>query len=466
MRRFFLSVTVVVAAVAWISGDVAAQTVHAETVTIGKGTNFRRSDFSVEAQRLVLQSVSVRGWDVVPVLPGDTQAAISGRFYNDFTLRAATEQPYEALDQGRFVVDHAYFTYRPFERVRWTLGRQWVGSALGVRDIDGVRLRLEPQLSPAIASHVETWVGSDVATRWATTSPDTWDVQGLPIELDGPRTAGTRLGASAGIRWSEAAASITWDRSQRGGDDGFVVGDERVGAAIRGNVAPRLALSSFASFHTLLQDVDRAAIDLAWRAPWDEAVLSGGVEHRQPWFDSASIFNVFGARPFEEARLTYQHPVGEIATSFDARAWGRAYDGNLDLSDFGSGVGDARALGGGLGHSTRFRAFGRVFEWRTFGSTEVSPDRAQGGERWVGDVRFRFPAIERRLYLTGRFLGLAWASGATASRSTAATAATGAFVAEAPVSFGRFELALHGTRSSAFEPTFNAWASFETDLWF
>ena len=65
---------------------------------------------------------------------------------------------------------------------------------------------------------------------------------------------------------------------------------------------------------------------------------SAGIEHRLPWFDAASIFNVFGARPFEGAYTTWQIPVASLRTSLEVRGWGRAYDANLELADLGGGV--------------------------------------------------------------------------------------------------------------------------------
>ena len=165
------------------------------------------------------------------------------------------------------------------------------------------------------------------------------------VQQDGGAPGGLRVGGTVGLAWSDAALDVSWQRSARTVDGISVTDDARIGAALSGNVSRRVVLSSQASYHLLFEDVDRAALDLAWRAPWAEAVLSGGIEHRQPWFDASSIFNVFGARPFEGAHLVYQHPLGALRTSLEVRTWGRVYDGDLDLSNFGGGVADARADG-------------------------------------------------------------------------------------------------------------------------
>ena len=463
--RASVALTAVALALAWPATG-AAQTVRAQTLTLGKGTQFRRGDFSIEAQRQFTQGLAVWAWNAAPGLPGTTDLHVAARYENDFGIRAEDfGDPAVEIERSRFLLDIANARYRPVDAIHLTLGRQWVLSSLGVRDVDGIRLRVEPELAPGLDAHVDAFAGFEVASGHETINSDAWDVQGLPIDPAGASPGGRRFGGAAGLTWVDAAFELAWQRSQRGDEESREVGDERVGAAIRGNVSRRLVLSSQAAYNLVLEDVDRAVLDLAWRAPWSEAVVSGGIEHRQPWFDASSIFNVFGARPFEGAHLVYQHPVRIIATTFEARGWARAYDGNLDLADFGAGEGDSRAFGGAVGHDTRFRAFGVPFEWRTFGSVQSTVEGGQGGEQWVGDVRFRFPAIPRRLFMTGRALGLVVQPGSTASRTEGGSAVTGAVTAELPVTFGTFSVTVDGTRSSFFVPNLNAWASFGTELW-
>ena len=338
-----------------------------------------------------------------------------------------------------------------------------------MRDVDGVRVRLEPRLSHGVNGIVDAFAGRDVHSGYATLNSDAWDVQGIPVQQDGGAPGGLRVGGTVGLAWSDAALDVSWQRSARTVDGISVTDDARIGAALSGNVSRRVVLSSQASYHLLFEDVDRAALDLAWRAPWAEAVLSGGIEHRQPWFDASSIFNVFGARPFEGAHLVYQHPLGALRTSLEVRTWGRVYDGDLDLSNFGGGVADARAVGAAVGHTTTFDGFGLPFRWQSLASYQTSPagddGSAQGGDQWIGDTRFRFPVISRRVFLTGRFIG-AWAGAAPGSQKTDGAAFTTVVTGEVPVSFGRFMLSVDGTRSTWFDPNVNAWASFASEFWF
>lgn len=451
-----------------VAPDVAAQTVRVQTRTIGKGTQFRRGDFTVEAQRLFTQTVSVWAWDVVPPAPGSLDLHVGLRYLNDFAIPIADrDDPFVQTDRSRFMLDVGELRYRPLDSVLVVAGRQWVPSTLGVRDIDGGRVRWTPDLGDGIEGHVDLHAGREVSSAWATIDPDAWDVQGLPIDTEGRGVGGLRWGAATGIDLGRAALDVAYQRRDFRDDETGErrTGDERIGAGLHGNPVRTVAVSSSASYHLLLEDVDRAELDVAWRAPWSDAVLSGGVEHRRPWFDSSSIFNVFGARPWDGAHVTYQHPIPAVKTSFEARAWGRAYDADFDLGNLGAGPDDARAVGAGLGHHTRFRAFGRTFDWRTYGSFQTSEDLAQGGQQWLGDMRFRFAPIRRTLYLTGRFLGLRSVPGAT-SPWDAGAAFTAAVAADAPVSFGTFNLTVERTGSSFFGPVTNAYASFVSELWF
>jgi hypothetical protein len=448
------------------SGPLWAQTVHIETRTIGRGTQFKRSDFSVEAERLFTQTMSVWGWNVLPPVPGDVDVHIGLRYLNDFGIQAEDrDDPFVQTQRSRFVLDVGELRYSPFESLSLMGGRQWVPSALGMRDIDGGRLRWTPDLGDGVGANIDLHAGREVASSWATIDPDAWDVQGLPLDVDGRGAGGLRWGGSAGIGFDRASLDVAYQRRDFTEEDGERrVGDERVGAGLHGNPFRTLAVSSSASYHLLLEDVDRAELDLAWRAPWADAVLSGGIEHRRPWFDSSSIFNVFGARPWDGAHLTYQHPLPEIRTSIEARSWARAYDADFDLGNLGAGPEDARAVGAGVGHQTKFRAFGRSFQWRTFGSVQTSEDLKQGGQQWLGDVRFRFAPIRRKLFLTGRFLGLRAVPGATSPWDEGG-AFTAVIAADVPVSFGEFNLTIEGTSSTFYGPNTNAYASFVSDLW-
>lgn len=455
------------AVVALLGTDAAAQTVRVRTETLGRGTQMRRSDFSRDAARVFSQSLSVWGWNAAPILPGTLDVHASARYLDDFGIAAEDRRnPFVQTERSRFIIDIAQLRYQPVTPVILTVGRQWVPSALGMRDVDGARLRLAPRLAPEITGWVDGFVGRELASGWATVASDSWDVQGLPIDATGASPGGMRMGTDAGIHVGEARLDLAWQRRvEKPGDDGTrPVGDERLAAAIRGNVHRRVAMSSSASYHTLLGAVDRADLHLSWREPLGQSVVSAGIEHRLPWFDAASIFNVFGARPFEGAYTTWQIPVASLRTSLEVRGWGRAYDANLELADLGGGEGDARALGAGMGHDTRFRAFDRDWHWRTFGSGQTSIDRAQGGTQWLLDSAVEFPVIRDRLVVEGRVVGVYVEPGRTSGFGSGG-AFTTVFGLLVPATFGALRVQVEGQSSDFYGANLNAYASFSSELW-
>ncbi len=447
--------------------DAAAQTVRVRTETLGRGTQLRRSDLTRDAERTFSQSVSVWGWNAVPVLPGTLDVHASARYLDDFGVAAEDRRnPFVETEISRFIVDIAQVRYQPIAAATLTMGRQWMPSALGMRDIDGARLRLTPTLAPDVGAWVDGFAGREVASGWATIASDSWDVQGLPIDAQGASPGGLRVGGDAGLRVGGATLDLAWQRRTEPADaeGNRAVGDERIGAGISGNVHRRVAISSSASYHTQLDAVDRADLHVSWREPLVHSVLSLGIEHRLPWFDAASIFNVFGARPYEGAYATWQLPVAPLRTTFEARGWGRAYDANLDLTDLGGGEDDARALGGGAGHDTRFRGFGRQWTWRSFASAQTSVDRNQGGAQWLLDSALRFPAVRDALIIESRFLGL-WSEPGRTSSVAPGGAFTALFGIVVPATFGELRVQLEGQSSDFYGPNLNAYASFSSELW-
>lgn len=447
--------------VACTASAATAQTVRVRTHTVGRGTQLRRADLTRDAERSFSQSLSLWAWDALPAAPGSLDVHASARYVDDFGVAAEDrDNPFVESARSRFIIDLAHLRYRPVDAVTLTAGRLWAPSALGMRDVDGARLRLSMPLRQEVRSWVDVHAGREVASGWATVNADAWDVQGLPVYADGSAPGGLRAGFDAGLSVGEAHLSLAWQRRTEAG----AIGDERIGTALRGNVHPRLALSASAAYHTLLQAVDRADLQLAWREPLADTVLSAGLEHRLPWFDAASIFNVFGARPFEGAYATWQLPVAAWRTSFTLRSWARAYDANLDLADLGAGEGDARAYGAGVGHDTRFRAFGRDWTWRSFGSAQSSTDRAQGGTQWLGDTALRVPVLRDALAIEGRFVGVRVAP-APLSVFGSGGAFTTVFGVEVPATFGALRLQVEGQSSSWYGGNLNAYASFTSELW-
>ena len=398
-----------------------------QSISIGRSTQYFRADRSVFAPRVFTQGMSLWGYDLLDDKTGSLNLHVSMRYTNDFSLDyAERHHPYFDRSWNELTLDLAYLDWRPYRALRLRLGRQWSGGALGARDFDGLLLRFSPRIAPATRAEFEGYAGRDIQSaynQWF--DPEHFDVQGLPIDpqlsLDGDSGAHLIAGASAGLKWGrDGAVALSWRRRWSEGvtsealqsvsDSTRVVGSERVGVAGSASVHPRLVTSAWGVYNAPMRDVDRAGLQLAWRIPWLESSLSAGLEHQRPWFDSSSIFNLFGPRAHQQAFATYQHRAPGLDTDFQARAWGRYYPGSNGLNrggDLRYAADDIRerAVGVSLRHLTRLRVWERKLTWSTMTSWQASLDR--GSDQWMGQVQLRMLVWGDDLFVSARGLLLA-----------------------------------------------------------
>lgn len=480
------------------------------SVSIGRATQYFRVDRRVAAPRVFTQGMNLWGYDLVGDRSGSFNFHVSMRYTSDFSLtRPERENPYFDQSWNALSLDLAYLDWRPFKPLRLRLGRQWDQSALGTRDFDGLLIGFSPALSPHIRASLRAHAGRDVQSVYSWVDPAHFDVMGLPVEEDRGFWDDEGLhwvaGASAGLRWRrDASVDFSWRRRWSTqvaspwqaqpdlGEGGAaksrenltsVLGSEQLGLAASASFHPRVSASGWGSFHTLLQKVDSAGANLAWRLPRVENSLSAGVEHRHPWFDSQSIFNLFGVRPYKSGFLGYQHRLEQLQTDLNLRAWGRYYPGTHDTSPYSGfqySPADTRerAMGASAGTLSRARLWDHPFRWGAQLSWERSLDRES--EQWLGQLNARVPVFRDQLFLSARGLILAAfrptphaplgrpePSGHTSpERAAAGYASTGVLGLEFPVSdYGQISVSSVTTAGSLYPINTSFYASFRMEHW-
>lgn len=173
--------------------------------------------------------------------------------------------------------------------------------------------------------------------------------------------------------------------NERGQDPGWATNEELLGLAAAGQyrlgtwqLAPAASVE-FSALHALLSQA---------RASWS----IGKGRHRavpelywhRPLFDGDSIFNVFGAQPFRDARLSYGY--SRWGATITTMGWWRRYD---------AGIGDQGAVAGG----------GQVGVARRGGNHDLAvqlyAEAGYGGDRLGGFVSGGWHP-RSRLALSGR----------------------------------------------------------------
>lgn len=453
-----------VGTVAGTPTEAQAQVVKVRSQTTAKLTQMRRIDGTVDAGRVFGQRFSLSAFDADASKTGALNAHLSFRFWNDFGLVDRLKDDSVAdMYWSQTILEHAYIDWRFWPSAQLLAGRHFRMDALGARDVDGLTLRLEPRLGQGVRGTLEAWAGQDVFFETTPFAGESWDVQGVPegsqaAEADWTLSTGVR----AGLRHRSGSLEFAWMRRTYADDLGTYVGEERVGAAMQGQLSARANVVASASFHTLLEDVDRARLLVAWSVAERGPVLTTGVERVVPWFDSGSIFNLFGAQPYEGAWATAEQKVEPLNTVFDLRLFGRIYEGDQDLVDFGQGSADATTYGLGAGHVTDFRVLNRRWEWRSVATYSDSVDGAYGGKRALVQTRLGVEA-SRRIWLDARGLGL-WAEPAN-HRYSAGYGLTGVLGLNWRTELGTFSGFVESSSTTFQGQNLQAFVGYEVEVW-
>ena len=390
-----------------------ARSFELRAVTVGQATQYRRSDLTIDAPRRFDQALSLRAFDLNDDGTGDLNVHLAMRYATDLALDSSLRQePALLTQQNAIALDLASVQWRPWPALTITAGRQWSWGALGMGDFDGARL-LWRHASGQLRPTVDLWAGRDVQAWRGGWSPDTWDVQGLPLiqeagqswlvgsrlALDGPDDL--RLEASYQRRWSTDLLAPSGQRQA------LALADERVAGALSLHPTPSLHVHAHGAYHLALQSLTVARLELAWRLPWAQATATLGAMRRRPWFDLSSIFNLFDPQPSDDLMATLALPVDAHQTIYQLRLWRRVFhaqaSGLWGLSD---SAWDASASGVAIAHQTRQRLGRTWFDWTSTLSLQLGQP-GSGGDQFLLDTSARAPAFVQGLFFHARLLGLA-----------------------------------------------------------
>jgi hypothetical protein len=441
------------------------------------------------SERSFTQGLSISAYDLLDDKSGSLNAYADAYYTTDFGIGAARRNRAQFEDDwNAATLRVGYITWQPIDAVQLRAGRQTSLGPLAATDFDGLRLRLSPSLDGNTRALLGGYAGRDV--EWTSTNfdVDTHDVQGIPASarLKGPfsEASGWVAGGKLGVRWGDrrrtGGVTFSYRRRWRASsaalapgaeplaeDQDRWIGSERFGVAADATPHRRLNVSAQATYHTLLQAIDRAGLDLAWDVPGLESTAALGVEHRRPWFHASSIFNLFGAQPHQGVWGQWELEADQLHTEFEARGWGRIYYGHAagnrpllpgefpDLQE--------RRWGGALGHTTEVFGRSRLWRWHSEVSVETAATEP-GGEHVLVDTELRMPVLPERLALTARALGL-WAS-PDDPEDKAGWAATWVVSADIPVSdFGTARVIAETTHGTLRQATTSLFGTLDLEFW-
>lgn len=476
--RTLVAFSLGVASLLWSAPDADAARFRVRTYSLGRATHTIRSDHNLAAQRVFTQGLALRAYDLLGSKTGSLNAVVDARYATDFALSSSRRDDPLFRDQWNdLALRLAYLDYHPVPAVGLRLGRQWSIGLLGLRDFDGLRATARPQLGPSTRGILGLYGGRDVDLTNAGYNTDDFDVQGLPSrngeDLDSatlPEDALALLaGGRLGFEWSDQASfefayRRRWRTGVRESGETTQLGSERFGAAAAMSPHRRIAVSSSAAYHTLLDSVDRAEFDVAWDIPGFLGTLSTGVEHRRPWFDSSSIFNLFGARPHQGAHAVYQHGVAPFETEIQLRGWGRIYRGSLGPPGFEpTRSDDTTRLGAAAAHFSDIYPWQHPVDWSSQFSYE-SDTAGDESSHILADTRLRTPLFFDDFYVSGRVLLLGVLAHNPQIESGFAT--TYVLGADIPIrDIGTFSLVGEHTSGTFYRSTTNLFGTLELEFW-
>jgi len=456
-----------------------AATFRVRTYSLGRATQSPRADGTAHSRRIFTQGLDLRGFNLLEDGPGRLDAVVEGRYSTDFEIPNDRRDDALYADQWNdLALRLAYLDWRPTPEVGLRFGRQWSRGTLGIRDFDGLRLELRPTLDSATDGLLVVFGGRSVQLGSAAFNTDDFDVQGLPATNDGdadpasprPGSEPWVAGGRTGLRWADGAnVTFSYRKRWRSGPGRFAVGgDTRTGSerfGVATTIVPhdRVTVSASAVYNALLRDVDRASLDVAWNLPDPFGTLSTGLEHRRPWFDASSIFNLFGTRPHQGARLVYQHSVPQLQTEFQFRHWGRIYRGDERSTGFRRTRRKTTRLGAAVAHFSDLFPFGHSVDWTSQVSLE-SDTRGRESAHLLADTRASTPFVFDGVYVTGRALFL----GTVGERPGARSGVAGTYVLglDIPVQdLGTFGIRGERTTGSFRRSTTNLFATLRVEVW-
>lgn len=386
--------------------EARARSFYVRSLTASRATQYRRLDLGVTAPRPLIQGLELGGFDLLDRGDGSLSARFAMRYMTDIAAASpAQAQLFAPVRFNDLRVDLLYARWRPAPSLEVSAGRQWAWGALGVHDFDGLQIALTRPLRRHTL-RLSGYFGFDTQLQAGLAAPDTFDVQGIPVGQDDalePRNSVT----GGTLQWSAhdvLNASLSYRR--RWYTEGNALGEERVGASSALTLSESLTVDGGASYHTLLGVIDRASLRSTYARSSSRVThfFSIGASQRRPWFDSSSIFNLFGATPYRDAYVTWTRQDNSNALRLDVRTWTRSFQGDDEHDDFATSEQDARATGVAIGLTQPKQIASRRAIWRVFSSAQLGASD-YGGAQLLLDTSLSLPLEKLRANVTARALG-------------------------------------------------------------
>lgn len=459
-----LVLIVALAAVSW-AGELHAQVVKVQSSTLGRYQQRLRLDNRVDAVRALSQRVSVWVWDARGNQSQDLNIVLDARYFTDFGLGTALRlDPLFGTEWNDLVLERMMVEWRPVPWTRLGLGRQWGVNALGMQEFDGISVRLAPSLGKGVRARLELEGGRDVQLETGWYTSDSYDVQGLPSESRDVQLSdwATTLGGTVGLGWSDAGVAVSYRRRDYEEEGAWATGEDRIGAAIHGQISRHVNISAQGVYNNLLEDVERASLQVASRTWQTGPLVSLGIDQQTPWFDSRSIFNVFGPSAHRGGWLTLVQNVPHIDTEFELRGWGRIYDVNVRDEDGNPFQFEPVHVGGALAHRTRVPMPALPLEWRSTLSFQQSVDATYQSEQWLADSTVRVP-VTQTLTVVGR--GVVLHSQSDYQRAAGQWGTTGVLGLEWDTELGEIAFTVEGQHSEFLGGNLQGYVSWDVEVW-
>lgn len=374
--------------------DLLASTYYVRSLSSASMLHRQRLDTTIRAPRLLNQGLELHAFEL---LDAPLHAHTSFRFRHDLTT------PFDTPLQ----LDLLYLRWQPISPLSLSVGRQWIASSLGFRDLDGVDLAM--RITPGVdllTARLDLFAGRPVFQSTSWLAPSTFDVQGLPLYND-PEERSDRdrqllVGGSITLSTPQRALLLQTSYQRRVVPSLDLEAEERAGASltVEPGVARRARTDAHLVYNALLRRAERIELqqrvdlgrkrDELFDAP--PTSISFAVARRRPWFDASSIFNLFDPSPHDDLALGLGHRISPHL-ALHAKVWARAYHGDTSFTDWLSPSNqDARTLGAHLTQSSSipFQA-GRhdlLISLDTLASTQhTSPRSSLYPSQWLLDQR-------------------------------------------------------------------------------
>jgi hypothetical protein len=398
---------VAVVALAALSGSARAYDFELTAETIGQGYQLRAGDDTLVNRRRLTQYLGLEVFNIGPkdvygrpLERNQIYLSISLRFDADLgdfaNVRELTGRTPEAeLNQTRLELLYAYVGgHALWDVVDFKLGRQLMVDLFDFQSFDGLSVEARTPFNVAF----EAWGGLNVTGAAPFDSP-VFRTDGVALGGNQRDTLGARqedalqptFGVAAktvGLPYLTARLSylrtMSFTGDQQPGEPSTGVVDEKIGLTARGRLFHGIFVPWFGFRYNLLYGgLDELQVGARINADKHHGIQAEYV-YAAPTFDGDSIWNVFGAQAFNDARLTYDLTLGRWRVF--ARGFARLF-GNEKTS--ANGVDPARITSLGTGTAYGASAGARLDLGRGYARLDGYYEDGYGGTKAGADLAGR-----------------------------------------------------------------------------